>query len=329
MPKVLCTALSGESGPHFELLRQAGFECDVVPRDIDLWVEEDFIPQLQGYCGMIAGSEPITAKVLQACPELRVISRAGVGFDSVDLAECDRLGIVLATTLGCNHHAVAEHAIALLISVARGLPTADHGVRNCAWTRTPRPRVQGSTLGLVGLGRIGQATATRGIGLGMKVIAFDPFASTEFVAENGIELVTLDELYTRADYVSLHAPVTDETAGMINATSIAKMKDSAVLINTARGALVNEADLCDALANGKLRGAGLDVFEVEPLPADSPLIGMRNVMLSDHIAGMDCESHDDTWEMGADTIIQLRDGKWPTERIQNMKGVTNWSWDRL
>jgi len=328
MPKVLCTALSGETGPHFELLKQAGFECHVVLRDVNLWVENDFIPQLQGYCGVIAGSEPITAKVLQACPELRVVSRAGVGFDAVDLEECDRLGIVLATTPGCNHHAVAEHAIALLMSVARGLPTADHGVRSCAWTRTPRPRVQGSTLGLIGLGRIGQATATRGIGLGMKVIAFDPFASADFVTEHGIELVTLDELYARSDYVSLHTPVTQETAGMINALTISKMKDSAVLINTARGGLVNEPDLCEALATGKLRGAGLDVFEVEPLPADSPLIGMRNVMLSDHIAGMDCESHDDTWGMGADTIIQLKNGSWPAERIQNLKGVTNWSWDR-
>lgn len=328
MPKVLCTALSGETGPHFELLKQAGFECNVVPRDVDLSVEDDFIPQLQGYCGVIAGSEPWTPKVIQACPELRVISRAGVGFDSVDLTTCNQQSIVVATTPGCNHHAVAEHAIALLMAVARGLPTADNGVRNCQWTRTPRPRVQGSTLGLVGLGRIGQATATRGIGLGMKVIAFDPYAPVDFVAEHNIRLVSLDELYAESDYLSLHAPVTEETDRMINASAIVKMKDSAVLINTARGGLVNEPDLCDALATGKLRGAGLDVFEVEPLPADSPLMEMRNVMLSDHIAGMDCESHEDTWAMGADTIIQLNNGTWPGERIQNLEGVTDWSWKR-
>lgn len=186
----------------------------------------------------------------------------------------------------------------------------------------------GSTLGLIGLGRIGGATATRAIGLGMNVIAHDPYAPADFVAEHKIELVSLNELYARSDYISLHSPVTSETKGMINATTIAKMKDSAVLINTARGQLVNEPDLCDALATGKLRGAGLDVFDVEPLPADSPLLKMRNVMLSDHIGGLDCESHEDTWAMVADTVIQLRDGSWPAERIQNLRGVANWSWTR-
>lgn len=328
MLNVLCTALSAENGPHFELLKAAGFQCEVVSRSIDLSIEDEFIAQLQGYCAVLAGSEPFTAKVLQACPELRVISRAGVGFDAIDLATCDRQHVVVATSPGVNHHAVAEHTIALLMAVARGLPSADHGVRNVAWTRTARPRVMGSTLGLIGLGRIGNATATRAVGLGMRVIAYDPAASLEFAAQHHIELVSLQQLYARADYVSLHCPVTEATKGMINAGTIAKMKDSAVLINTARGQLVNELDLCTALTTGKLRGAGLDVFEVEPLPADSPLMEMRNVILSDHIAGLDCESHDDTWEMVADTIIQLRDGGWPAERIQNLKNVTDWSWNR-
>ncbi len=328
MSKVLCTALSAETGPHFELLKAAGFECDVVSRSVDLSLEAAYIAELQGYCAVLAGSEPFTPKVLQACPELRVISRAGVGFDAIDLATCDQQQIVVATSPGVNHHAVAEHTIALLMAVARGLPSADHGVRNCAWTRTARPRVQGSTLGLIGLGRIGSATATRAIGLGMHVIAHDPVASIDFAAQHNIELVTLQELYAAADYVSLHCPVTDATKGLINAATIAQMKDSAVLINTARGQLVHEPDLCTALATGKLRGAGLDVFDVEPLPADSPLIHMRNVMLSDHIAGLDCESHEDTWWMVADTVIQLRNGDWPAERIQNLKNVTDWSWNR-
>ena len=115
---------------------------------------------------------------------------------------------------------------------------------------------------------------------------------------------------------------------MINAASIAKMKDSAVLINTARGQLVNEPDLCEALASGKLRAAGLDVFDVEPLPADSPLLQMDNVLLSGHIAGFDCESHQDTFAMAADTVIALHSGNWPAERIQNLKDVTDWSWNR-
>lgn len=328
MLKVLCTALSAEKGPHFELLKEAGFQCDVVPRDTDLWVEENLARELQGYQGVLAGSEPLTANVIAACPELRVITRAGVGFDAVDLAESDRRGVVVATTPGVNHHAVAEHAISLLMGVARGFPSTDNGVRACHWTRMARPRVLGSTLGLIGLGRIGQATATRGIGLGMKVIAADPYAPEDFVREHGIELVSLDELYARSDYVSLHTPINAETKGMINAETIAKMKSSAVIINTARGLLINERDLCEALVSGRLRGAGLDVFEVEPLPADSPLLKMDNVLLSSHIAGLDCESHEDTFAMAADTVIALHSGRWPAERIQNLKGVTDWSWDR-
>ncbi len=329
MLKVLCTALNAENGPHFDLLEAAGFQCDVVPRNVNLWVEENLKNELQGYCGMLAGAEPITANVLAACPELRVVSRTGVGFDAVDLVQADRQRIVVATTPGVNHHAVAEHAIALLMGVARGFPSADMGVRSCQWKRVARPRVMGTTLGLIGLGRIGQATATRGIGLGMKVIASDPFAPQEFAKQHGIELVSLDALYARSDYVSLHSPVTDETRGMINAASIAKMKDSAVLINTARGQLVNEADLCEALTTGRLRAAGLDVFEVEPLPSDSPLLKMRNVLLSGHVAGLDCESHNDTYAMAADTVIALHKGDWPAERIQNLKGVTDWTWNSV
>ncbi|MCA9082831.1 MAG: phosphoglycerate dehydrogenase [Planctomycetaceae bacterium] len=326
MLKVLCTALSAEEGPHFDLLSAAGFECDVVPRQLDMWQEDVLISALQGYHGVLAGSEPFTPKVIRSCPDLRVISRTGVGFDAVDLAACDQQKIVVATTPGVNHHAVAEHAIALLMGVARGFPSGDQGVRRCQWERMARPRVMGSILGLIGLGRIGQATATRGIGLGMKVIAYDPWAPQEFVQAHGIEMVSLDDLYSRSDYISLHTPVTPQTRHMINAQTIACMKPTTVLINTARGPLINESDLCTALAQGRLRGAGLDVFEVEPLPADSPLIGMSNVLLSGHVAGLDCESHRDTFAMAADTVISLHQGGWPAERIQNLKNVDGWTW---
>ena len=133
----------------------------------------------------------------------------------------------------------------------------------------------GSTIGIVGLGRIGRAVATRAHGLGMKIISHDPFASVEFADQWNIELVDLDDLYARADYISLHSPATEETTHMINAESLAKMKDTAVIINTARGALIDEPALIEALKNGTIRGAGLDVFEKEPLPADSPLIELR------------------------------------------------------
>ena len=327
MLNVLCTSLSGEEGPHFELLRSAGFDCHVVDRGLDLWHESAFAAALQGCHAVIAGAEPYTPGLLASCPDLRVVSRTGVGFDAVELAECDRRGIAVAITPGVNHDAVAEHAIALLMGIARGFPFADQCVRDSAWSRQARPRVMGSTLGIVGLGRIGQAMATRGIGLGMNVIASDPYVPVDFAQQHGIEVVSLEQLYARSDYISLHTPVTDQTKGMINAGTIAKMKDSAVLINTARGQLVDEPDLCAALESGKLRGAGLDVFEVEPLPADSPLLQAKHVFLSNHIAGLDCESFRDMFSMAADTIIMLHSGHWPADRIVNLKGETSWRWD--
>lgn len=328
MLKVLCNSLSAESGPHFELLKEAGFTCDVVSRDIDLWVEDQLVSALQGYHAAIAGNEPYTASVLQRCPELRVISRTGVGFDAIDLDECDRRQVVVATTPGVNHHAVAEHTIALLMGVARGFPALDTAVRNCQWKRSAPPRVMGSTLGLVGLGRVGQATAIRALGLGMHVIAADEQAPADFLKEHPVKLVSIDQLLAESDYISLHAPTTQATRHMINSQSIARMKPTAVLINTARGQLVNEGDLCEALASGRLRAAGLDVFEVEPLPASSPLLKLDNVLLSGHIAGLDAESHRDAFAMAADTITQLHAGRWPAERIQNLRNVSNWTWER-
>lgn len=328
MPRVLITSLNGEAGPHFELFADNGFDVDVVDRSLNLWDEETLIKATEGYDAVIAGSEPWTEKVLRALPELRVISRSGVGFDAVDTGVCDELGIVVATTPGVNHHAVAEHAIAMLMAIARGFPWNDMWVRQGKWERIAGPRVMGRTLGLVGLGRIGQATAERAAGLGMKLMAYEPYADDNFIAKWGIELVSIDELFSLADYVSLHCPATEETKHLVNAERLAKMKEEAVLINTARGSLVDEGALIAALQNKQIRAAGLDVFEEEPLPLSSPLIEMENVLLSGHVAGLDYESHDGTFGMNAQTIIDLHAGKWPTEQIRNLEGRTDWSWER-
>ncbi len=163
----------------------------------------------------------------------------------------------------------------------------------------------------------------------MKVIAFEPFANAEFVQKWGIELASLDELLEKSDYVSLHCPVMAETKHLMNAARLARMKRGSVLINTARGALVDETALVDALRSGHLRGAGLDVFEVEPLPVTSPLLTLPNVLLAGHVAGLDIESQEDTLKMCADTIIGLAGGRWFPERIQNLKGAeAAWKWGR-
>ena len=277
---------------------------------------------------VFAGSEPYTPRVLNSLPDLRVIARTGVGFDAIDLATCDENGVVVTTTPGVNHHSVAEHTIALMMGVARGFPDLDQRVRSGRWQRIPYPRVMGTTIGIIGLGRIGQAVATRAIGLGMTVLACDPYANQEFVAEHQIELVGLDDLLARSDYVTLHNPMTAESRKMMNTERFAQMKPGSVLINTARGGLVDEAALYDALKSGHLKGAGLDVFEVEPLPTDSPLLEFSNVLFAGHVAGLDVESQRDTLIMAAETIRDLRDGAWPDDCIQNPTLTNAWSWAR-
>jgi len=327
MPKVVSTSLNSQSGPHISMLREAGFEVSHQPPGTDLRKEDDLISVLAEAEAVVAGSEPYTRRVIEACPSLRVIARSGVGFDAVDLEACNDQRIVVATTPGVNHHAVAEHAIAMLMAIARDFPKQDRHVRTAQWYRRKFPRVMGSTLGIVGLGRIGRAVATRASGLGMHVVAFDPFANVEFAEQWNVELTGLDELLGRSDYVTLHSPANAETKHLINSQTIAKMKPGSVVINTARGALIKEVDLIEALKSGHLRGAGLDVFEVEPLPADSPLLEMDNVLLSGHIAGLDNESHDGMFGMCAEIIIALHGGSWPNpECVRNEPGQAGWKW---
>ncbi len=326
--RVKCCALNSDTGIHFEILGQAGFQVETVDRDLDLWDEQSLINELSGCVASIAGSEPYTRKVMESLPDLRVIARTGVGFDAIDLSAADDHGVVVTTTPGVNHHSVAEHTIAMLMGVARGFPDNDQRVREGRWVRIERPRVMGRTLGIVGLGRIGKAVATRAIGLELKVIVHEPYPDHDFCQKWNLELVSLEELLQRSDYVSLHNPVTEESRGMMNADRFALMKPGSVFINTARGALVDEQALIDALQSGHLRAAALDVFEVEPLPLDSPLIQMSNVLLAGHLAGLDIESQRDALTMAAETIIALRDGQWPKACIQNLRNVDDWSWEK-
>ncbi len=326
MNRVLCCALSSDQGPHIDLLPRMGFVCDVVDPSIDLWDPEQLCACLQDYDAVIAGSEPYPEQVIAGCPRLRVIARAGVGYDAVDVNACDRNSVVLTTTPGVNHHAVAEQAIALIVALSRNVVLRDRQVRAGVWERVSGPRLWGQTLGLLGLGRIGQAVAIRGRGLGMNVIAADPFISPSVAEEAGAKLVSLDQVLETSDYLSLHSPVDDTTHRLINETSIARMKPGAILINTARGQLVDEDALVSALRSGHVGGAGLDVFDAEPLSTDSPLVTMDNVILSGHIAGLDDESHHDTYQMIVDTLVQLRDGEWPTEQIRNLEDVDDWKW---
>lgn len=326
MPKVVLTAKISPEGPHRKIFADNGFEVVLTPHDCDPFQEDQLIALMNGAEAVLAGSEPYTPRVIQALPKLRVIARAGVGFDAVNLEACDKSKIPVCTTPGVNHHSVAEHTIAMLMAVARGFPELDRKVRENRWDRRPFPRVMGKTLGILGLGRIGQAVATRAVGLGMKVVAYEPYPNRDFVKQWNIELVDLDTLLARSEFVSLHLPMSKESRHIINRNSIAKMKQGAVVINTARGPLINEADLYEALKSRRLAAAGLDVFEVEPLSLSSPLLTLDNVLVSGHVAGLDDDSAYDTSKMCAEIIVGLHQGRWPEGCVQNLKGCSGWKW---
>lgn len=326
-PKVVITAKIDPVGPHNQIFKDNGFIELHTPASCDPFIEDQLIELARDCDAILAGSETYSPRVIESLPKLRAIARAGVGFDAINLASCDKARIPVCTTPGVNHHSVAEHTIGILMAIARGFPLLDRKVRENRWyERRAYPRVMGKTIGLVGLGRIGQATAWRAAGLGLKVLAFEPFPNKEFVDKWNIELVDLDTLLSRSDYVSLHCPMAKENYHLMNAARFARMKQGAMFVNTARGPLVDEKALYDALKSGHIAAAGLDVFEEEPLPCTSPLLELENVLVAPHVAGLDNESAHDTSKMCAEIIVGLHQGRWPEGCVQNLKGVTGWTW---
>lgn len=235
--------------------------------------------------GILARLGAVTAHVIDNAPHLRIIARHGVGVDSVDLAAATRRGIVVTTTGSENAAAVAEYTFALLLALARKVVVADSGMRKGEWSRESLvgAELEGRTLGIVGFGAIGRRVARQAMGFGMRVLAFDPNIS--HAKDPDVVLTTLEDLLDRSDVVTLHSRLTTETTRQIDARALARMKPGALLINTARGEVVDEAALTQALLSGALGGAALDTYEREPLPADSPLRRLSNVVLSPHVAG--------------------------------------------
>ncbi|MGD0695156.1 MAG: phosphoglycerate dehydrogenase [Terriglobia bacterium] len=235
---------------------------------------------------IVRSATKATAELMEAAPRLRAIGRAGVGVDNVDLDAATKRGIVVMNTPGGNATSVAEHTVALMLSLARHLPQANSSIKQGKWEKKKLQgiEVRSKTLGLVGLGKIGMEVARLAEGLQMNVLAYDPYVSPLVAREQNVKLVSLEELLGASDFISLHASLTPETHHLINAKMLAKVKPGARLINCARGELVNENDLLAALESGQLAGAGLDVFETEP-PVGSALAAHPNVIATPHIAG--------------------------------------------
>ncbi len=330
MPKVLCTSalLWDGKAPCLQMLRQAGFEIVQPHPQDDLNDPQVLRRWVQQVEAVLASVEPYTQEVMEGTP-LRVIARLGVGYDAIDLQAATRLGVVVTITPGTNEHSVAETTLALILGVLRGLPGRYKQIQRGQWVREPLPRLAGKTVGLIGLGRIGKAVAWRCRALQTQVLAYDPWADAQWAQEHQVRLCSsLEELLRHSDIVSLHCPATEETQHLINRQSLALMKPGAVLINTARGSLVDEQALIEALRSGHLGGAGLDVFEQEPLPTDSPLLEMDNVLLLPHVAGLDQESVRDMANLAAQCVIDLYEGRWPEHCVVNRDLGPGWKWQR-
>lgn len=242
---------------------------------------------------LVRSATTVDAEVIAAAPKLKIVARAGVGLDNVDVDAATARGVLVVNAPTSNIHSAAEHALALLLSAARQVPAADATLREHTWKRSSfsGTEIFGKTVGVVGLGRIGQLVAARLAAFGTHIVAYDPYVSSARAAQIGIELVSLDELLSRADFISVHLPKTKETAGLLGKENLAKTKPGVIIVNAARGGLIDEQALADAITSGHVRAAGLDVFSTEPC-TDSPLFDLPQVVVTPHLGASTAEAQD-------------------------------------
>ncbi|MBI5885735.1 MAG: phosphoglycerate dehydrogenase [Deltaproteobacteria bacterium] len=254
---------------------------------------------------VVRSATKVTAEILEAAENLKVVGRAGTGVDNVDVNAATKKGVVVMNTPGGNTVTTAEHAVAMMVALARKIPQATASMKRGEWEKKKYEGTEltGKTLGILGVGNIGAVVASRAIGLHMNVIAYDPFISAEAADKLGVGLVALDELYRKSDFISIHVPLLNETKNLVNAEAFAKMKKGVKLINCARGGIVNEADLAEAVRSKQVSGAALDVFEKEPPAADNPLLAMEEVILTPHLGASTFEAQENVAIAVAEQIV--------------------------
>ena len=270
--------------------------------------------RLRGAWGVVAGSEPYTTDVFASVPELQTVVRFGAGYDAIDVGAATAHGVAVCTIPGSNAEAVADHALALMLSCLHRIPELDQNVRSGAW----RPSglggdLGGATVGIVGLGAIGRAVARRLSGFGCRVLGADPVVQLV----PGVDVLPLDELLPQVDVVTLHAPLVPQTRGLLDARRLALLPSHAIVVNTARGPLIDQAALTAALREGRIAGAGLDVFEHEPLPADDPLLGLPRVVLSGHASSFTRGGARSMGQAVAAHLVELLAGRLPVQLCLN------------
>lgn len=270
-------------------------EAEGISVDVKVGLSPDELKAVIGeYHGLaVRGATKVTADVIAAADNLKVVGRAGTGLDNVDIPAASKRGIVVMNTPGGNTVTTAEHTVSMMMALARNIPQACSSMKDGKWEKKKfsGTEVLNKTLGVVGLGKIGAVVADRAMGLGMTVIAYDPFLSEDQAKQMGVRLVGLDDVFREADFLTLHVPLTDETRSLINAANIAKMKNGVRIVNCSRGPVVNEDDLADAIESGKVAGAAVDVYAVEP-PGLTRLVGLDRVICTPHLGASTKEAQD-------------------------------------
>lgn len=302
--KVLVTPRSfGKTDPEaFKLLELAGFE--VVRNYTGGILDAGRLTEMLSGCdGIILGVDPLNADVLAAAPKLRAVAKYGVGTDNIDLPECERRGIKVSVTAGANANAVADYAFALMLAAARKVLPIDAMCRRGDWSKTTAIDVYGKTLGLIGLGAVGKGVAKRARGFDMNILAYDLFWDDKWAQNADVRRAGLEQIYRESDFISAYVPLNEQTRGMISSKEIAMMKPTAVIINTARGGVIDERALLDALRQNRIYGAGIDVFTEEP-PEDSAWFELENIVIGSHCAASTAGATEAMGRMAAANLIR-------------------------
>jgi D-3-phosphoglycerate dehydrogenase len=310
--RVLITAQTFRrvEGDHQQKLLDAGCELIDSPYPRAATADE-LLPLVRDVDAVLASTDAFTRRVIESAGRLKIVARSGVGYDAIDCDAAAERGVWVTVTPGTNELSVADHTLAFILALARHLIPEVADTKAGNWKRPIGVELGGQTLGLVGFGRIGRQVAMRARPFGMNVVVYDVFQDEKAAAEVGARYVSLDELLATSDFVSLHAPALPQTQNIINAQTLGQMKRGAYLINTARGELVDEEALVNALRGGQIAGAALDVFKQEPPPRDHPLLALPNVIATSHVAGVTRQSAQRMAALAADNIVAVLRGERP------------------
>ncbi len=303
------------SDEAMELLKKQGYVLELNPFDRTM-TEDELIERIKGASAMVAGSDKVTRKVLEAgLPTLKIVAKQGVGYNTIDVEAAKELGIAVTITPGANSKSVADLSMGLILNAARNISRMDRAIRKGEWYRYTGFELSNKVIGIVGMGNIGGEVAKRAFAFGMKILAYDVYPRQDFIVKYNVEYVNnLEEIFKQSDFISLHAPATSETKDMINKKTLNMMKSNVILVNAARGELINEDDLYEALKSKSIAFAALDVYKNEPLK-NSKLLELENIVFTAHAGAYTKEAIVGAGVMASEEIIRVLSGEKPKYNV--------------